>query len=325
MSHMLNKSCGYNKNEAQKLVSVWVEKLPIIHDAIRILGYDFLITADGMEVLVVYDYRHTWESLIQQFLIEERLWYTHSNWYPKIKGILVFRYNPFQATILVPLTIRASMAIIETVPRHCALAEFHEIVSFYMQKMPELRETFVRLNHCSTKDYIIKPCTKAEDILDCLRKSDRCVSECRLQVQEALVHRPPMLVLQTWNQEVFDMQAYQFRCFVRSRRITGVTQSSRDLYHDDLASFIVKERFVEILKDFFTAVRYVVPFEDWVMDVVLVQRRIFVLKMLPFGMHHDVDSFLFSWTEDGDILMGENESEMRTVGQNKNIVKWLLG
>lgn len=117
------------------------------------------------------------------------------------------------------------------------------------------------------------------------------------------------LILRKW----FNINpALEFRCFVKNRRIVGVTQ--RDLnFYDYLDSLSGKIR--ELIDDFFDEVlAETFPDEDFVFDIYLPRPfdRVWLIDINPFA--RKTDSLLFTWHELATIEVDdESEYDLRLI------------
>lgn len=102
-----------------------------------------------------------------------------------------------------------------------------------------------------------------------------------------------MLALRTWYAI---HPSGEFRCFVRHRRIVGVSQRHTNQRFDFLDASMVDKMRGELAELFETKVRDAFPLRDYVLDAYRDRRgRWWVVDFAPFG--YDSDSLLFSWDE----------------------------
>lgn len=112
------------------------------------------------------------------------------------------------------------------------------------------------------------------------------------------------LVLRKWFQL---NPSVEFRCFVRNRKLLGITQ--RDLNHYEFLE-PMKAELVETIESFFEEkLRDTFPDPDFVFDVYIPQsdrdKKVWLIDINPFAPR--TDALLFSWTELLEQNLGEHE------------------
>lgn len=176
-----------------------------------------------------------------------------------------------------------------------------------LQKAMGSREWFVKLTSRSPKDVIDLPVTNcANQALDWLLSSMRCVDDLYDLYN---IQKPAFLVLRN---PVKIEKKYEFRCFVKSGELKGVSQYFYNLdfdYHINEIK-IIEER----IRTFFEKLKNIFPYSDFVFDVYFEKYGEYIgspilIEINPYGLSDPCMFKSYDFLEKGyKVLTAESKN-----------------
>lgn len=164
----------------------------------------------------------------------------------------------------------------------------------------------------------------AAEALDLLVQSERVFEDLKLALAQPVASWEQRLAIRAWSRRPSDISG-EFRCFVRQRRLTAISQYFHFLCFAELLGR--QADIVAAIDSFFTRhVRHRLPFDDCIMDVLLPfavdpasgslavpalidPDAIQLIEFNPFNRF--TSPCLFSWTRDRRIIVGKAPLQLR--------------
>jgi len=126
------------------------------------------------------------------------------------------------------------------------------------------------------------------------------------------------LILRDW---VPMPQDHEFRCYVKNRRITAISQYQCYLYFDKLQNKEYVEKLRDVIVDFHETIKEAVPVDSYVMDIVVFPDfTCMIVEFNPFGPHLSSGAALFNWIKDFDLLTGNTDRQVPAIRILKKLI-----
>jgi len=160
------------------------------------------------------------------------------------------------------------------------------------------------------------------EVMDLITRSQRIFSDIMNHFQ---YHTPGTstekfsLILRDWTPMPQD---HEFRCYVKDKRITAISQYQCYIYFESLQDRDYVLRIRDTIDAFHETIKDNLPFQSYVMDVVIFPDSFncMIVEFNPFGPHLSSGAALFNWIKDFDLLTGVTQNEKPVI----RILKKLL-
>jgi hypothetical protein len=167
---------------------------------------------------------------------------------------------------------------------------------------------FLRLNSVSPKD-AKKPMEVKDrnDVIKLLKESGR-VNYYFDNLDEKI---PIRLVFREWI-EKFPIHM-EFRCFISGNKLRAISQYACYTYFKELDDKKIRESILKEIIEFYEKIKYDIPYEDAVMDIVKLDGKWLVVEFNPFGAETGTGAGLFNWKDDYEVLYRSSKPVIRFV------------
>lgn len=245
-------------------------------------------------------------------LIQRETFYI-DRWYPVLEG-----YNITFGANIINISIHENICLRAGKIKKSLLRKIDNV----MNANKDVNYWFPRLNSVSPKDaYMTGKDLKynnAKDIVQRLLDCDRTNNFLQNDPHYKIVLRP-------WYDLPSDME---FRCFVRKGKLRAISQYDCYVYYPSLQDSKLQDQIKISIKNFYHNIRYMIPFDDYVMDVVYWvdaplksynNHNVFIIEFNQFGGETACGSCLYNWSIDYNILYHSKHTDFRILDSESPI------